>query len=118
MSILPNDGGAMELDCRYVLHIPLSKWENGEIVPLDMDGEIDELISHLEVQGFDGFYVTKVKSYYKSRRYDELLLTIFAGDGEGPWEIFRDWFSRHNDVLCQEAFAVEINNRMIIERLD
>ena len=107
----------MELDCRYVLHIPLSKWENGEVVSLDVDGEIEELISHLEVQGFDGFYVTRVKSYYKSRRYDELLVTIFAGNGEGPCEIFREWFLRHNDVLCQEAFAVEINNRMIIRKI-
>ena len=84
------------------------------MMPLDVDDEIEELISHLEVQGFDGFYLTKVKSYYKSRRYDELLLTIFAEGDEGPCEIFRDWFYRHNDVLCQEAFAVEINNRMII----
>ena len=116
-SIRPNDGDAMELDCRYVLHIPLSKWENGEVVPLDVDDEIEELIFCLEVQGFDGFYLTKVKSHYKSRRYDELLLTIFAGDGDGPCEIFRDWFFRHNDVLCQEAFAVEVNNRMIIGQM-
>ena len=107
----------MELDCRYVLHIPLSKWENGEVVPLDVDDEIEELISYLEVQGFDGFYLTKVKSHYKSRRYDELLITIFAGDGGGPCEIFRDWFFRHNDVLCQEAFAVEVNDRMIIGQM-
>ena len=52
MSIRPNDGDSMELDCRYVLHIPLSKWENGEVVPLDVDDEIEELIFCLEVQGF------------------------------------------------------------------
>ena len=105
----------MELDCRYVLHIPLSKWENGKLKALDVDGEIAELISLLEVEGFDSFYVTKVESYYKSRKYDELLITIFAGYGEGPCEIFRQWFSKHNDILCQEALAFEINNRMIIE---
>ena len=105
----------MELDCRYVLHIPLSKWENGEIKSLSIDDAIAELISILEVEGFDSFYVTKVESYYKSRKYDELLVTIFAVDGEGPCEIFRRWFSAHNDVLCQEALAFEINNRMIIE---
>ena len=26
-------------------------------------------------------------------------------------------FFRHNDVLCQEAFAVEVNNRMIIGQM-
>ena len=107
----------MELDCRYVLHIPLSKWENGEIVPLDVDEQVTELTSRLEVNGFDSFYLTRVKSHYKSRIYDELLITIFARDGDGPCGIFSDWFHSHNDVLCQEAFAVELNNRMIIENL-
>lgn len=105
----------MQLDCRYVLHIPLCKWENDVIVPLDMDEPIDELITQLEVKGFDGFYVTKVKSHYKSRCYDELLITIFAGCDDSPCEIFRDWFFAHNDILCQEAFAYEFNNRLIVE---
>ena len=115
--ILQNEFGLenMELDCRYVLHIPLSKWENGKIKSLMVDDVIAELISLLEAEGFDSFYVTKVESYYKSRKYDELLVTIFAGDGDGPCEIFRRWFLAHNDVLRQEAFAFEINNRMIIE---
>ena len=110
-------GDIMELDCRYVLHIPLSKWENDELVALDIDGEIDELIGLLEVEGFDSFYITKVESFYKARRYDELLITIFAADGDEPNEIFRKWFYRHNDVLCQEAFSFEFNNKMIIEKL-
>ena len=109
--------GIMELDCRYVLHIPLSKWENDELVLLDVDDEIEKLIFELEVKGFDSFYVTKVESYYKSRKYDELLITIFAGDDDSPCEIFRNWFYMHNDVLFQEAFAIEVNNRMIIEDL-
>lgn len=105
----------MELDNKFVLHIPLSKWENDKIMPLDMDDLIDELIKSLEVQGFDSFYLTKVKSYYKSRSYDELLITIFAGDSDSPREIFRDWFFKHNDVLCQEEFAYEFNNSLIVE---
>lgn len=107
----------MELDSRYVLHIPLSKWENGEILALDIDEEINELINLLEVEGFDSLYITKVESFYKARRYDELLITIFAAGGDGPHEIFKDWFYRHNDVLCQEEFSFEFNNRMIIEDL-
>ena len=110
-------GDDMELDGRYVLHIPLSKYENDEIIRLDMDDLIDELILNLEVQGFDSFYLTKVKSYYKSRSYDELLITIFAGDSDSPREIFRGWFFKHNDILCQEAFAYELDNRLIVESL-
>ena len=107
----------MELNCKYVLHIPLSRWENGSLIPLDVDELLDELILNLEVKGFDSFYLTKVESYYKSRKFNELLLTIFAGDGDAPHEIFKEWFLRHNDILAQEAFAYELNNKLIIETL-
>ena len=110
------NGEIMELDCRYVLHIPLSKWENDELVVLDIDSEIDELINQLEVEGFGSFYITKVESFYKTRRYDEILITIFAADGDGPHEIFKNWFNAHNDVLSQEAFSFEFNNSMFIEK--
>ena len=107
----------MELDCRYVLHIPLSRWENGKIMPLDMDEPISELMELLEDKGFDSFYVTKVEGHYKSRKYDELLVTIFADDDDSPIAIFRQWFSKNNGKLRQEAFAYEFNNRMIVENL-
>ena len=107
----------MELDMKYVLHIPLSRWENGILIPLDVDEQLNELINDLEVHGFDSFYLTKVESYYKSRKFNELLITIFAGDGDAPHEIFKEWFLRHNDKLAQEAFAYELNSKMIIETL-
>lgn len=105
----------MELDCKYVLHIPLCRWENDRLRSLDVDEQINDLINQLEVNGFDSFYITKVESYYKSRKYDELLITIFAGTEESPQEIFKDWFSKNNDVLGQEAFAYELNNKLIIK---
>ena len=107
----------MELDMKYVLHIPLSRWENGSLIPLDVDEQLNELINDLELQGFDRFYVTKVLSYYKSRKFNEVLITIFARDGDAPHEIFKNWFYRHNDILAQEAFAYELNSKMIIETL-
>ena len=107
----------MELDCKYVLHIPLSMWENGKLKALDVDGQINELISCLELKGFDGFYVTKVESHYKSRKYDELLITIFACGDDTPLPIFRHWFFKNNHILSQEAMAYEVDNKMIIEAL-
>lgn len=107
----------MELDCKYVLHIPLIMWENGKLRPLDVDGQINELISCLELKGFDGFYVTKVESHYKSRKYDELLITIFACGDDTPLPIFRHWFFKNNHILSQEAMAYEMGNKMIIEPL-
>ena len=107
----------MKLDCRFVLHIPLSKWENGKIISLDVDGEIAELTDCLEADGFDSFYITRVESRYRSRKYDELLITIFACEDHNPCGIFRKWFCRYNHILGQEAFAIELNNRLIIEDL-
>ena len=107
----------MELECRFVLHIPLSRWENGEVVRLEVDDEIGDLIDCLEAGGFDSFYITRVESRYRSRTYDELLITIFAGKDKNPSEIFRNWFYRYNHILGQEAFAFELNNRLIIENL-
>ena len=107
----------MELDSKYVLHIPLSRWENNSLIPLDVDDLLEELINDLELQGFDSFYVTKVDSYYKSRKFNEVLITIFASSGDAPHEIFKNWFYRHNDILGQEAFAYEIVNKMVIETL-
>ena len=105
----------MELDMKYVLHIPLSRWENDALIALNVDDLLEELINDLELQGFDSFYVTKVVSYYKSRKFNEVLITIFARDGDAPHEIFKEWFLRHNDKLAQEAFAYELGNKMIIE---
>ena len=107
----------MELDCRYVLHIPLSRWENDALIALDVDDMLGELVNLLEDEGFDSFYLTKVESYYKSRRFNEVILTIFASSDDRPHEIFKKWFQDHNDVLGQEAFAYEIENRMVIEKL-
>ena len=33
------------------------------------------------------FLPHKVESYYKSRKFKELLLTIFAGDGDAPLQL-------------------------------
>ncbi|MBQ2654606.1 MAG: hypothetical protein IJF83_13720 [Methanobrevibacter sp.] len=82
-----------------------------------MDGPIEELTASLEDGGFVSFYVTKVEGHYKTRKYDELLITIFADGDDSPVEIFRHWFLKNNGALCQEAFAYELNSRMIVESL-
>ena len=105
----------MELDCRYVLHIPLSRWENDSLIALDVD-ILDELINLWNFKD-STVSISPVVSYYKSCRFNEVILTIFARSNERPHEIFKKWFQDHNDVLGQEAFAYEIGNKMIIEKL-
>ena len=67
--------------------------------------------------GFDSMYVTKAKSFYRSRCFDELLMTIFSSS-DSPVDIFKKWFRANNDVLGQEAFAWECGNSLFIESLD
>ena len=106
----------MELNRKYVFHIPLCNWENGELVPIDIEGLLDDLIGEFSQKGFEGFYLTRSKAYYKSRCFDELLLTMFASS-DIPEGIFSEWFMANNDVLGQEAFAWEMGNSLFIEDL-
>ena len=108
----------IELDKKYVFHIPLCRYGDGELREIDIDGVLDELIGLFNENGFDSLYVTKVKGHYRSRCFDELLLTLFSSSDENPEGIFIDWFERNNDVLGQEAFGWECGNRMYISRLD
>lgn len=104
----------MILDRKYVLHIPLCRFSDGGLMPIEIDGILDDLISRLDSESF---YMTKVKSCYKSRVFDELLITVFASQKD-IGEIFSEWFKSNNDVLCQEAFAYECGDRMFVEELD
>ena len=105
----------IELDKRYVFHIPLSKCCEGELVRLDLRDVLDELITHFHQHGFDSLYMSEVKSFYKSREYEELLITLFTSCDDFPEVIFKDWFGKSNSVLGQEAFAYECNGKMYIQ---
>ena len=100
------------MDKKYVFHIPLHKFEDGELVLLEIDDLLDDLISQLDCEGM---YFTRCKSVYKSRRYDELLLTVFASCDDNLEDVFKGWFSQNNDVLGQEALAYECDGKLFVE---
>ena len=104
----------MRRDRKYVLHIPLEKFD-GNLVTIDIDGILEDLIIKLEETGSDSFYITRVESHYKTRKFDEILITVFAEDSSIE-HVFSEWFRKNNHELCQEAFAYEIGNEMIIEK--
>lgn len=106
----------IELDKKYVFHVPLYKYVDDELVLIDIDDVLDDLINQFHSNGFDSLYMTKIKSYYRKRLYDEILITIFAC-GDSPICVFEKWFRKNNDVLCQEAFAYETGCRMVIREL-
>ena len=66
----------IELDEKYVFHIPLYKYVDGELVLIEIDDLLDELISDFSENGFENFYLTKAKAHYKSRCFD--VIPIFA----------------------------------------
>ena len=103
----------IELDKKYVFHIPLYKYSDGKLIAIEMEGMMDDLIDEL---GFESLYMTKVKSLYKKRMYDEILVTVFTSD-EAPEVIFENWFRNNNGVLCQEAFAYELDGKMVVKKL-
>ena len=103
------------LEKKYVFHIPLYKYLNGNLEELDVD--TDDLLVKLSESGFDALYITKTKGYYKSRSYDELLITLFARSDEAPEEIFIGWFKAKNHIFKQEALAYECQDEMHIIQL-
>ena len=105
------------LDVKYVFHIPLYKFTQDRLSPLKGDEIIDDLISKLSESGFDSLYMTRVKSCYRARLYDEILITLFTTDDRAPEAIFAGWFMKNNKMLEQEEFAYEKGDRMIIGRL-
>lgn len=105
------------LNRKFVFHIPLYKHVSGNLVQIDIDDILEELMMEFNENGFDSFYITRIDSYYKTRRFEEMLITIFSND-DAPCGIFEVWFRKHNDTLCQEAFAYEIGNAMMIIDLD
>lgn len=99
------------LDEKYVFHIPLSKYENGRLIELEIDDILDELLSE-----FESFNITRIESHYKSRSYDELLITVFTSK-KSLETIFMDWFLKNNEVLCQEAMHMNITEKLFIENM-
>ena len=51
------------LEKKFVLHVPLFKCENDELISTDVD--ISDLTDCLSKSGFDGAYVTKAKGIYE-----------------------------------------------------
>lgn len=106
----------IELDEKYVFHIPLCRFSEGELERIEIDDLLDDLIARFHKSGFESLYMTSVKSYYKTRLYDEILITIFTS-GKSPVGIFKEWFYNNNGVLGQEAFAYEASGRMFVLEL-
>lgn len=106
----------LKLKRKYVFHIPLFRFVCDEIEAVEIDELLNDLLDTFNREGFENFYISKVQAYYKKRSFDELLITMFA-DSDLPEDIFERWFLKNNDVLCQEAFAYECGNSMIIRDL-
>lgn len=113
------------LDNKYVFHIPLYKYADNKLIKLNIDDIVANLADQLNKEGYESLYITKVKSHYKSRSFDEILITIFISQKrvsdnkqELPDKIFKKWFKQNNHILQQESYAYEHNNSMIIESLE
>ena len=110
----------MKLNEKYVLHIPTYKYVNNELIPIDTEDIINDLIRQLNEKGYDSLYMTSSKGFYRSRSFDEVLITIFTQENlnrELPNTIFRKWFNENNCILEQEALAYEHNNALFIEEI-
>lgn len=111
----------IKLDEKYIFHIPSHKFVNGELIYITTEEHIDELIKLLNSEGYTSFYVIRADGYYKTRKFEEILLTIYTSKSQeriSPETIFREWFKQNNHILKQEALAYEYNDSLIVENLE
>ncbi|WP_296876087.1 hypothetical protein [uncultured Methanobrevibacter sp.] len=54
---------------------------------------------------------SNVEGHYRSRSFDELLVTVYCNEKEIIDEIFKEWFMANNDLMAQEAFSYEMNDK-------
>lgn len=111
----------IELDQKFVLHLPVHKFENERVTAININKVLDNLINILNENNYHSFYITKVNGHYKTRSFDEILITIFTSSNDNrkkPDKIFKEWFQDNNDILRQESYAYEYNNIMYIEETD
>ena len=98
-----------KLEEKYVLHIPSHKYINGELIYITTEEHIDELIKQLNHEGYTSFYVLRADGYYKTRKFEEILLTIYttkSRERKSPETIFKQWFKQNNHILKQESLAL------------
>lgn len=107
----------IELNQKYVLHIPLYKYVNNRLILIEIDDILNELTSNLTNNGYDSFYTQKVISHYKKRSFEELIITIYAGKNNRIEEIFIEWFLKNNHILDQESLGFEKNDRLFIKNI-
>lgn len=107
------------LNNKYVLHIPTSKHVNITDKTIISHDYINILKDELYKNGYSSLYVTQAEGHYKKRKFDEILITIYAPKNQStqPHIIFRQWFKKYNHIFKQESYAYELNNKLYIEKL-
>lgn len=111
----------IKLEEKYVLHIPSHKYVNGELIYITTQEHMDELIKRLNREGYTSFYALRTDAYYKTRKFDQILITIYTSKNQerkSPDTIFKEWFKQYNHILKQEAFAYEYNDSLIVEKIE
>lgn len=107
----------IKLDVKYVLHIPLYRNVEGRLKPIEPSSIIDELILNLEENNVNSFYTQKIKSYYNSKSFDEMIITIYTSKESEIEDIFTSWCRNNHDILQQDCYAFEKNDELYIFEL-
>lgn len=101
-------------DIKYVLHIPLYRNVGGRLESIEHESILDELILNLGENKFNSFYTQKIKSYYNSKSFDEMIITIYTSKDGDIEDIFTKWCRNNHDILKQECYAYEKNDALYI----
>jgi len=101
---------------KLVLHIPDAAWIDNKLENIDSEIFLETICKKLMGIDVNSWYVTSVTGYYKGRKFDEKLLTVFCGTTVeyAIIDIFEETYKELNDVMHQESFAYELNGILCI----
>ncbi len=108
----------MEYSEKLTLHIPHYRWD-GKLIPIDYSSFTEKIVSRLSEIGIEGCYSIVATGYYKGKSYSEDLLTVYCTKDqvEGVVNIFNRAYKKANDIMQQECFAYEHNDKMYVVSL-
>lgn len=101
---------------RIAFHIPHYAWVEDKLVSIDYETFKKAVLEFLTEHKVNGAYSFPATGYYKGRKYDEEILTVYT-DTSVMAEVtssYGNLCDQFKAEMMQEAFAVEVNGQMLI----
>ncbi len=101
---------------KLTLHIPHAACVNGQLIPVDYAEMENLLYTHFMDSGFPSWYSLEAAGFYKGRRFQETLVTIYCEETRAAevQKIFKETCWTRKEDMKQESFGYEYNGKFYV----